>query len=638
MNKHTKLFLAFFVVFFSPSLIYAGSVDMTGYLPAPFGAYDQMRLVPRADSADAVCANGGSPLTGTMYMNLNGDIKICGSDGFWNNSINMWSRNAAYTWLKDSELPANAAWKVGIGVIAPKMKLHLAQDGGILAEGTFGAASSAVPPAGAGTRMLWYPGKAAFRAGVVGGSQWDDANIGPYSVAFGLDNLVSDDSTIAGGYQNTINPGFFTPTRGRSFIGAGANNSIGSTVRYSVIGGGSYNSISGNSSQSFIGSGGSNAAGLPSLGQGNTITDSPNSFIGNGVQNRILSSNGLSAIVSGRSNLIQNNTTNSSFIGGGTFNEIRKGFGTTITGGNQNIINSAGTVNYATIGGGDRNNVSGDSATIAGGTRNIASGQSSFVGGGGGAVAGNENTASGVSSTVSGGGGNIAGPGLFTTVGGGLGNEATKLYSTIGGGRFNRDHTFGVGSGYGTVAGGESNQAIGDHASVGGGRNNRAVGQYSTVSGGQSNDIVGTWSAISGGQANRIWGNYSWTVGQSNQIFGGSQFSGAIGNNHAVSGSNSFVGGRNITLNASGTFVWGSPGAATTVSTANSFVAFPANEGNLIIGTNANAAAGAPQNGPYKLYVNGKIGGRFDGVNVGELKLQYNNTPGQEGYYAVYAP
>ncbi len=72
--------------------------------------------------------------------------------------------------------------------------LHLKIDSGALFQGTYG--SGTIPVEGAGTRMMWYPGKAAFRVGSVTGTQWDDANVGAYSVAMG-------DSTIARGALST---------------------------------------------------------------------------------------------------------------------------------------------------------------------------------------------------------------------------------------------------------------------------------------------------------------------------------------------------------------------------------------------------------------------------------------------------
>lgn len=59
--------------------------------------------------------------------------------------------------------------------------------------------NGAIAPSGAGTRMVWNPRKAAFRAGDVDGAQWDDANIGIRSVAFGLRTTASGNSASAFG-------------------------------------------------------------------------------------------------------------------------------------------------------------------------------------------------------------------------------------------------------------------------------------------------------------------------------------------------------------------------------------------------------------------------------------------------------
>jgi hypothetical protein len=66
---------------------------------------------------------------------------------------------------------------------------------GVVAPGTFG--TGALGASGGGTRLLWYPRKAAFRAGQVSGTQWDDASIGNYSVALGVDNIASGASGVA---------------------------------------------------------------------------------------------------------------------------------------------------------------------------------------------------------------------------------------------------------------------------------------------------------------------------------------------------------------------------------------------------------------------------------------------------------
>src|SRR4030067_1286233 len=66
-------------------------------------------------------------------------------------------------------------------------KLGNSFSGVLLGSGTTGD----TPASGAGTRIMWIPSKYAFRAGTVDGTHWDDANIGSWSVAFVLDNIVS---------------------------------------------------------------------------------------------------------------------------------------------------------------------------------------------------------------------------------------------------------------------------------------------------------------------------------------------------------------------------------------------------------------------------------------------------------------
>lgn len=66
--------------------------------------------------------------------------------------------------------------------------ISLLVDGGVRAEGTFGVGN--IPDSGLGTRMMWYPRKAAFRAGQVTLPLWDDQNIGTHSAAFGLDTAA----------------------------------------------------------------------------------------------------------------------------------------------------------------------------------------------------------------------------------------------------------------------------------------------------------------------------------------------------------------------------------------------------------------------------------------------------------------
>ena len=58
--------------------------------------------------------------------------------------------------------------------------------------------------------MMWYPGKAAFRAGYVDGSQWNDGNIGDWSMAFGYNTIASGGQSTAMGNYTTASGSYST--------------------------------------------------------------------------------------------------------------------------------------------------------------------------------------------------------------------------------------------------------------------------------------------------------------------------------------------------------------------------------------------------------------------------------------------
>ena len=111
-------------------------------------------------------------------------------------------------------------------------RLELNYDGGLLVPGTFGPTTPAdsIPAEGAGTRLMWYPAKAAFRAGRVfdntfsgvgtdGRTFWDPANVGNYSVAFGNNTKASGNMSLAAGINTAASE------RGAAAIGLGTEAS-----------------------------------------------------------------------------------------------------------------------------------------------------------------------------------------------------------------------------------------------------------------------------------------------------------------------------------------------------------------------------------------------------------------------------
>lgn len=114
---------------------------------------------------------------------------------------------------------------------------------------------------GARRTAFWYPYSASFRAGEVSGTAWNAANIGGYSVAFGLDNIASNTgSTVFGANNNnngvlsTVFGGANTVTNGAyNFLSGGSSttasgvsytNLFGYNIRflYGTIGGFAYSS------------------------------------------------------------------------------------------------------------------------------------------------------------------------------------------------------------------------------------------------------------------------------------------------------------------------------------------------------------------------------------------------------------
>jgi hypothetical protein len=89
----------------------------------------------------------------------------------------------------------------GAGALTLGGKIVQTSIDGLVASGTF--FSGVIPATGAGIRLMWYPGKAAFRAGSVSGTQWDDASVGSYSTAMGGNTTASGDySTAMGGFTS----------------------------------------------------------------------------------------------------------------------------------------------------------------------------------------------------------------------------------------------------------------------------------------------------------------------------------------------------------------------------------------------------------------------------------------------------
>jgi len=197
----------------------------TTYYPAPYGVYQSLILSPNHNYDVADCDSthpenegilfysdglSGSPAAGLYYCN--GDIwnwqSLAGS-GLW-----IQNNNFLYTGEK---LPDT--WDLLIGLLSfPSTFLHVeggVEGGAVLFTGSEGT----TPVAGAGERFMWIPARKALRSGRVSADQWDDANIGNYSVAIGTDTIARGVASIALGHGNV-------EATGRASVAIGDNTAV----------------------------------------------------------------------------------------------------------------------------------------------------------------------------------------------------------------------------------------------------------------------------------------------------------------------------------------------------------------------------------------------------------------------------
>lgn len=88
--------------------------------------------------------------------------------------------------------------EMGIGTSTPLAHLHVTNHSVLFSsDGDIPATPGNLPVSGNGRRMLWFPDKAAWRAGYVADFQWDQASIGKYSFASGNNTVASGDKSVA---------------------------------------------------------------------------------------------------------------------------------------------------------------------------------------------------------------------------------------------------------------------------------------------------------------------------------------------------------------------------------------------------------------------------------------------------------
>ncbi|MGZ4057082.1 MAG: tail fiber domain-containing protein [Bacteroidia bacterium] len=180
------------------------------------------------NSANATNANHSTYSDTTTYAlncaNTTNDWHLTGNTGT-NAAINFLGTTDAVDLVvktnNQERMRITSLGKIGVGTSAPIATLHIIGNDGLIEKGTFG--SGTIPATGAGTRMMWYPKKAAFRAGAVTGIAWDDAGIGNYSFATGYNAKASGHFAVALG-QATIASDSNAVAMGWTCTASGANS------------------------------------------------------------------------------------------------------------------------------------------------------------------------------------------------------------------------------------------------------------------------------------------------------------------------------------------------------------------------------------------------------------------------------
>ncbi len=311
-----KILFAIFLIVLIPCFGYAETLSLSSFYPSRYGEYSQLRLMPIDTGVNPITCD--SKNTGLMYYDsVSGDMVVCGDSD--SEALLVWRMEGAmihpididgnlFVGIGDESpdalieisasglandllmlssddandgdiLRVQSNGNIGIGSRTPSFRLTidqdrgLAADGGILSFGTVGSGADLVA-SGAGTRMFWYPKKAAFRAGTVTGEHWDDGNIGNYSVALGFDVSSKGVSSTSIGSNNSSD-GNYAVSIG-DFNGAIGNNSV--AIGYSLV---------------------NNGVASVTIGKDNQINDPSTAAIAIGNQNQVI---GDSSVVMGEGN------------------------------------------------------------------------------------------------------------------------------------------------------------------------------------------------------------------------------------------------------------------------------------------------------------------------------------------------
>jgi trimeric autotransporter adhesin len=192
---------------------------------------------------------------GGRGVQIDARITLAALGGSWTDST---GNSGTFAFNANTGGSPRPAPTTGGGTTIPS-NFGLLTDGGFVARGTAGAGT--IPASGIGTRMMWHPNKAAFRAGQVTNPLWDDVNIGSHSTAFGLNSAATGPYGFAAGVDaaavgisgvaignNVAANGNYSVAFG---VGTRANGAYGTTFGRNTIADGDYSTALGYGARAF---------------------------------------------------------------------------------------------------------------------------------------------------------------------------------------------------------------------------------------------------------------------------------------------------------------------------------------------------------------------------------------------------
>lgn len=199
-----KIFFLLLAAYFIHPASAQVSINTTNTIPNSSSMLDitsstKGLLIPRMTSAQRTAIS--SPAKGLMVYDSTANTLWYYDGAAWQEGVtstnNLWSKNG-------NDIYNTNTSNVGIGANAPEATalLHvntgISMSKGLMISGTYSGAST-IPDLGEGSRMMFYPGKCAFRAGSVNGTQWNNVNVGRVSTAMGANTIASGDVSTAMG-------------------------------------------------------------------------------------------------------------------------------------------------------------------------------------------------------------------------------------------------------------------------------------------------------------------------------------------------------------------------------------------------------------------------------------------------------